>query len=105
MPIDGKRSTEQARAATSTTVVIREPAAPSTRSCDALRSAAAQAVPPATAEGAAVAGAMVGASGEEVGAVVGTTVGAGTVGAVEAASDDADGVPEQATRPRASRPA
>src|SRR5215207_1404222 len=46
-PRVGKASTEQAVAAASSTSVTREPAAPSTRPCEALRSAAVHGAPDA----------------------------------------------------------
>src|SRR6185369_64012 len=104
MPIAGNRSTEQVEAATSTTVVSREPAAPSMRSWDALRSAAVQ----AGAEEIPVAAGVATAVGpaDSVGAALGGAVGIKVAGATDGASEGAaEGVAEQATRPRASRPA
>src|SRR5689334_24207237 len=104
MPNDGKRSMEQGVAATSTTVVNLEPAAPSTRSCDAFRSAAVHAgaaeIPETAGDGASVGPA------EADGRALASTVGSGVTGATDGTSVGAvEGVAEQATRPSARRPA
>src|SRR4029078_3238188 len=92
----------QVGAAASTPVVSREPAAPSMRSWDALRSAAVQAGADETpvAAGDAPAVAPADSAGDAVGSSVGSCVAGATDGASEGA---AEGVAEQATWPRASR--
>src|SRR4051812_49865801 len=75
MPSVGHRSTEQTDDDTRTISVSRDPAAPSTRPCDALRSAGIQAgVPAAEVGGAAVSGGTV-ATGSVGNAVIGGVVG------------------------------
>src|SRR4051812_7236785 len=101
MPIAGYRSTEHGCAETRTTVVRREPAAPSTRSCEAFNAEAVHAAATETGLGTAL-----GDSGGWVIASVGPAVGA-PVGGIEGAMvglllGPTEGVPEQAPRPRAS---
>src|SRR6185503_12797348 len=92
-----KASIEHLEAVTRTTFVNREPAPPSTRSCDAFRSAGLQATPPETTLGTGVAGSVGGWA-----LSVGTTVGVGVGAIVGSTVGAAVGVAEQATRPRAS---
>src|ERR687887_1356398 len=89
---------EQVLEATRTTVVSREPAAPSTRSCDAFRSVAAQEGPAATEVGAAV-GASVGGTVVSVGGALGSAVGGAMLGP---AVDTAGALGEQAISPMLS---
>src|SRR6476646_10400091 len=100
MPIAGCRSTEHFEAATRTTVVRRDPAAPSTRSWDALRSAAVHA-------GAAEIPLGVGVTAWVAGAAVsvGATVSVGVGPTVGAAVGETAGVPEQPKTAKAINPA
>src|SRR6185503_13497644 len=100
-PRVGKASTEQATAATSTTVVRVEPAAPSTSPCEALRSAAVQAGTPPAADGAGEAagdGASVATGGEIVAAAVGAAGVAVAAGLQPAATSTASRAAPSASR-------